>query len=83
MLKKSKKSNVRTVVERNVKYRSYTIQKLESGTIRVIHEGNEVPAVKPVLREIAKEIGVDINNGNGNLKTTRVLGNDIIRQFEN
>jgi hypothetical protein len=24
---------------------------------------------------------VDINNGNGNLKTTRVLGNDVIRQL--
>jgi hypothetical protein len=62
-------------------YKNYTVQKLESGTIRVIHEGNEVPIVKPVLREIAKEIGVDINNGNGNLKTTRVLGNDVIRQL--
>ena len=38
----------------------------------------EVSIVKPVLKEIAKEIGVGINNGNGNLKTTRTLGNDII-----
>ncbi|MDT2831485.1 hypothetical protein P7H62_10935 [Vagococcus carniphilus] len=37
--------------------------------------------VKPVLKEIAKEIGVDINNGNGNSKTTRALGNDIIGQL--
>lgn len=74
VLKKSIIDNVRTVVVKDVKYRDYTIQKLESGTIRVIHEGNEAPVVKPVLREIAKEIGVDINNGNGNLKTTRVLG---------
>lgn len=81
VLKKSKKGTVRTVVVKDVKYRDYTIQKLESGTIRVIHEGNEAPVVKPVLREIAKEIGVDINNGNGNLKTTRILGNDVIRQL--
>ncbi|MFC6346357.1 hypothetical protein [Vagococcus carniphilus] len=37
--------------------------------------------VKPVLKEIAKEIGVDIHNGTGNLKTTRALGNDIIGQL--
>jgi hypothetical protein len=71
----------RSIVMQETEYKNYTVQKLESGTIRVIHEGNEVPIVKPVLREIAKEIGVDINNGNGNLKTTRVLGNDVIRQL--
>ncbi|MGX4685850.1 DUF6998 domain-containing protein [Vagococcus sp. JNUCC 83] len=72
---------IRSIVMQETEYKNYTVQKLESGTIRVIREGNEVPIVKPVLREIAKEIGVDINNGNGNLKTTRVLGNDVIRQL--
>ena len=37
--------------------------------------------VKPVLKEIAKEIGVDINKGNDKLKTTRALGNIIIGQL--
>ena len=36
-------------------YHDYTIQKLESGAIRIIHEGSEVSIVKPVLREIAKK----------------------------
>lgn len=72
---------IRSIIMQETEYKNYKVQKLESGTIRVIHEGNEVPVVKPILREIAKEIGVDINNGNGNLKTTRVLGNDVIRQL--
>lgn len=72
---------IRTVIFKEVIYHDYTIQKLESGAIRILHEGSEVSIVKPVLREIAKEIGVDIHNGNGNLKTTRALGNDIIGQL--
>lgn len=78
---KNSKIEKRSIVMQEEEYKNYTVQKLESGTIRVTHEGNEVPVVKPILREIAKEIGVDINNGNGNLKTTRVLGNDVIRQL--
>ena len=36
-------------------HHDYTIQKLESGTIRTIHEESEVLIVNPVLREIAKK----------------------------
>jgi len=83
VLKKCNIDSIRTVIVKEVKYKDYIIQKLESGTIRVFQGGNQVSVVKPVLREIAKEKGIDVNNGNGNLKNTRVLGNDILRQFEN
>lgn len=80
-LKKGTIPKIRTEILHEVIYKNYLIQKLESGTIRIVQDGNEIPIVKPVLREIAREIGVDRNNGNGNLKTTRALGNDIIRQL--
>lgn len=83
VLKKVKNKQIRVEVISEVHYKDWLIQKLESGSIRVIRNGEEQSVVKPILREIAKEIGVDINNGNGNLKTTRALGNDVIRQLEN
>lgn len=62
-------------------YNDYKINRLESGTIELfIKETPKVP-VKPILREIAKEIGVDINNSNSNAKNTRILGWDIIKQL--
>ena len=81
ILKKLSPKVGRVVIAKEITYKDYLIQKLESGTIKVSEKGVELPVVKPVLREIAKEIGVDINNGNGNLKTTRALGNDVIRQL--
>lgn len=62
-------------------YKNYRIQRFENGKIQVSVNELEVNPVKPVLRKIAKEIGVDINNSNSNMKNTRVLGWDIIKQL--
>ncbi|MGY3703310.1 hypothetical protein BW731_02265 [Vagococcus martis] len=83
LLTKSKSNKIKKVVMDDVHYELFTIQKLESGTIVLLENGKEVTPVKPVLRKIAQKMGVDINNGNGNLKTTRGLGNDIIKQLKN
>lgn len=62
-------------------YDDYLIKKLESGTILIFENGSNISPVRPVLRKIARAIGVDINNGNGNDKNTRTLGNDVINQL--
>jgi hypothetical protein len=51
----------------------------ENGMITVETDGDEEDVAKPVLREIAREIGVDFLNGAGNPKNTRTLGTDIIK----
>lgn len=63
------------------KYKDYTINRLESGTIELLQSDIVIKPVKPILRKIAKEIGVDINNSTSNPKNTRVLGWDIIKQL--
>lgn len=57
----------------------YLIKELESGSILVVTNGVAEPVVKPVLRIIAKEIGISILNSNGNPLTTRQLGAQVIR----
>lgn len=81
ILKKETNQIVNAIVSNEVRYKDYSIQKLESGTIKINEKGEAVPVVKPILREIAKEININLTNNNGNLKTTRELGNDIIRQL--
>lgn len=73
---------VREVIIKEVEYEDYKIVKLESGTIKVVKNDSSISPVLPVLRDIAKHIGVDVNNGQGNLKNTRTLGVDIINQLE-
>lgn len=57
----------------------YTIQQLENGTIHVRAASGLLAQAKPALREIAKEVGVEILNTMGNAKNTRTLGSDIIK----
>lgn len=55
-----------------------TVKQLENGTILVERNGVPESPAKPALRTIAKEIGVDVLNANGNPKNTRALGADIL-----
>lgn len=57
----------------------YRIVQYENGTVLVETEGGAQDVAKPILREIAKEVGVDILNSAGNMKNTRTLGADIIK----
>ncbi|PTX35473.1 hypothetical protein IQ03_04984 [Gemmobacter caeni] len=57
----------------------HRIIQFENGTILVETNGQVQPMAKPILREIAKDVGVDILNDAGNKKNTRSLGSDIIR----
>lgn len=65
-----------------VKYKNYTVTKFKSGTIEATKDGQIVSPTKPLLRELAKELDVNIENKNGNLCTTRGLGVLIMRAIE-
>ncbi len=58
------------------------ILQYENGTISVIVDGVSMSTVKPPLRKIAAEIGVDLLNSNSQTKNTRQLGADIIKTLK-
>ncbi len=60
-------------------WQGYVVSQLENGMIVVERDGTPVNPAKPVLREIARQHGVDIMNAMGNPKNTRSLGSDVIR----
>lgn len=63
-------------------YNGLLIQQYENGTISVVFEGAIQPKAKPLLREIAAEIGVDLLNSNSQPKNTRQLGADVIKNLQ-
>jgi hypothetical protein len=63
-------------------YKNYTITKLDSGTIEVTKDGHVVSPTRPLLREIAKDLNVDIYNSKGNQHITRQLGVLIMRKIQ-
>ena len=65
-----------------VNYKNYTVTKLDSGTIEATKDGHIVSPTRPLLREIAEELNVNINNTNGNPHITRQLGVLLIREIE-
>ena len=61
-------------------YSDFEIVRYESGAIRIVRGGIVQPVVvKDVLRPIAAEIAVEVLDAQGEVKTTRVLGADVIR----
>jgi hypothetical protein len=60
-------------------WENYRIDQLENGSIQVLQDFQILPQAKPVLRNIARSLGVDILNAMGNPKNTRALGNDVIK----
>lgn len=81
LLKPDKPQRVISVAK-EVNFLGYTIRELESGTINVESAGLEVPAAKPVLRELATRLNVALLNANGNALNTRQLGSRVIRSVE-
>ena len=64
-------------------WNNYKLVELENGTIEVFLNGEFVTPSKPYLRDIAKELGVSILNGNGNPFNTRQLGSVLIKELLN
>lgn len=69
------------VVE-EVQFRQYLLRRYENGSIDVLTDGEVHAVVKPVLREIAAIVGVEILNGNSMPKNTRQLGADVMRTIK-
>ena len=67
---------------KTVKYKHYTVTKLDSGTIQATKHGQTASPTKPLLRELAQELNVNLENIYGNLHITRQLGVLIIRAIE-
>ncbi len=67
---------------KTVKYKNYTVTRFSSGTIEATKDGHIASPTKPLLRELAQELGVDIENVNGNLHITRQLGVLVMRAIE-
>lgn len=63
----------------SARHGKHRVVQYENGTVLVESEGRVQEVAKPILREIAKDVGVDIVNGAGNKKNTRTLGADIIK----
>ena len=68
---------------KSVTYKNYTItQEANQGTVRVLVDGTEAPKTKPVLRDMARELGVDLHYKTGTVKITRGLGASVIKAIE-
>ena len=63
-------------------YKNYTVTRFNSGTIQATKNGIIALPTKPLLRELAKELNVSIENVNGNLHITRQLGVLVMRAME-
>ena len=67
---------------KTVIYKNYTVSKLESGRIDATENSQLVSPTKPLLRELAQELDVSIENKNGTEHNTRQLGVLIMRAIE-
>lgn len=67
---------------KTVTYKNYTVTRFKSGTIEATKDGHIVSPTKPLLRELAQELNVNIENVNGNLHITRQLGILVMRAIE-
>lgn len=65
-----------------VKYKNYTVTKFDSGMIQATKNGIIVSPTKPLLRELAKELNIDIESAYGNSHNTRQLGILVMRAIE-
>lgn len=80
LVKKAKpRSEIKAVNE--VRFQSYTLRELESGSLEVERNGIPISPVKPVLRELAVQFNTPLLNANGNPLNTRQLGSQIIKSI--
>jgi hypothetical protein len=67
---------------KTITYKNYTVTRFDSGTIQATKNEIIASPTKPLLRELAKELNVSIENINGNLHITRQLGVLVMRAME-
>lgn len=67
--------------KRKVSIEDYEIIQLENLTILINKNGTTVNA-KSVLRKLCSQLNIELDNGSGNQKNTRNLGNEVINAIE-
>lgn len=67
---------------KDVSFQGHTIRELENGSIEVDRDGEILLPVKPVLRELAIQLNINLLNSNGNALNTRQLGSQIIKSLQ-
>ena len=84
-LRGSSRSTSRPLEDQKVRsetaHGDYVIQEFESGKVIVLKDDMIESTAKPILRTIAKELGVSILNSNGNAMNTQSLGARIIKEL--
>ncbi|WP_233269048.1 hypothetical protein [Paraglaciecola sp. L1A13] len=76
------KNRVEIKSVKEVTFQGYLIRELETGTIEIDLNGEQISPVKPKLRNLAKILNVSLLNSNGNLFNTRQLGSLIIKTIQ-
>ena len=67
---------------KTVCYKNYTVSQYESGIIEAGKNGIFTWPTKFILKELAMELGINIQSFNGNLAKSKELGALIIRTIE-
>ena len=70
-------------VKREAVQGEVTLRELASGSIEVWRAGALQQPAKPILRELAEQLGVGLYNGSGNLLNTQSLGRRLISHLGN
>lgn len=70
------------LISNEARWRDHLIRQYENGTIQVWIADEVQQMAKPLLRDIASEIGVNLLNSNSQPKNTRQLGADIIKVLQ-
>ena len=78
---KSIRADSESMHSKQAMFQKYVINELESGTIKVLEDGEEQVVVKPILRKIAGLLSIPTFNSKGNPYNTRQLGTLIIREL--
>jgi len=69
------------VVKREAVQGEFTLRELASGSVEVWRADTLLQPAKPILRQLAEQLGVNQQNSNGNALNTRSLGRHLIDQL--
>lgn len=70
-------------LKRQASHGDLVLRELASGTIELLQNGTLKQPVLPLLRELARDVGIDIHNANGNDLNTQTLGSKLITHLSN
>lgn len=81
-LRKDSKPRGQIMSVKETLFEGYVVRELENGSIEVEKENQKLSPVRPVLRELAARLNLNLLNSNGNPLNTRQLGTLVIRSAQ-